>query len=557
MINALVPHKISLPEAQLALRAAQYVRMSTDHQRYSIENQAAVIAAYAQARGLEIVRTYRDEGESGLGIKNRPGLSGLIADVRQGRVNFNHILIYDVSRWGRFQDIDESAHYEFLCRQAGVAVCYCAEQFENDGSVISGIVKNIKRVMAAEYSRELGVRVHTGACHLSRLGFRQGGHPCFGLRRELIDEDGRSRGIMESGQWKSLQTDRVILRPGPQHEVETVRLIFDRFVKGHLTETKIAGELNRGDVLNQGRPWTFCQIHYMLQNDNYIGTNRYNRQSSRLRTVRKENPPADWIKKEGAFEPIVDKEIFAKAQQLLDDRRHCWGVSDEEMLKRLRVLLHRRGKLSRDIINETEGIPSSVAYLTRFGGLRAAYRLIGYNPKRNYEHIESRTVRRDMIKTLVLKVAEGLAKSGEDVRVDQVHQILRVHAVAISFRVARSRRARAATHPSWIIIRGRKLPPGVVVVIRLSDGNREIRDYLVMPASGLVGRDLRFSERNRERFGLQRYESIVGIIETIKRRLHNLTRLAKQVRTTLDGPQSALIGRAAHAPGGCTAGASE
>jgi len=534
MINALVPQKISLPKAQRTLGAAQYVRMSTDHQRYSIENQAAVIAAYAQARGLEIVRTYRDDGESGLGIKNRPGLTGLIADVRQGRVNFNHILIYDVSRWGRFQDTDESAHYEFLCREAGIAVSYCAEQFENDGSVISGIVKNIKRVMAAEYSRELGVRVHTGACHLSRLGFRQGGHPCFGLRRELIDERGRSRGILESGQWKSLQTDRVILRPGPQHEIETVKLIFDRFVKGHLTETKIARELNLGGVLNQGRPWTFSRIHYLLQNDNYIGTNRYNRHSSRLRTVRKENPPVDWIKKEGAFEPVVDKAIFARAQQILDDRRHCWGVSDEEMLKRLRVLLHRRGRLSRDIINETEGIPSSVAYLTRFGSLRAAYRLIGHSPKRSYEYIESRTVRRDMISSLVLKVAAGLAKSGEDVRIDQVHQILRVQAVTVSFRVARSRLARAATHLSWVIIRGRELPPGLVIVIRLNKGNREIRDYLLMPASQLIGRDLRFSERNRKRFGLRRYGTVVGIIDTIKRRLSNLGYLTRRTQSDLD-----------------------
>lgn len=534
MINALIPHKISLPKAQGALCAAQYVRMSTDHQRYSIENQAAVIAAYAQTRGLEIVRTYRDEGESGLGIKNRPGLIGLIADVRRGRVNFDHILIYDVSRWGRFQDIDESAHYEFVCREAGMTVCYCAEQFENDGSAISGIIKNIKRVMAAEYSRELGVKVHTGACHLSRLGFRQGGPPCFGLRRELIDGNGRSRGILESGQWKSLQTDRVILRPGPKNEIETVRLIFDRFIKGHLTETKIARELNLGRVLNQGRPWTFSKIHYLLQNDNYIGTNRYNRHSSRLQTVRKENPPADWIKKDNAFEPVIDKAIFAKAQQILDDRRHCWGASNEEMLKRLRVLLHRRGRLSRDIINETQGIPGSVAYLTRFGSLRAAYRLIGYSPKRNYEYIESRTVRREMLKTMVLKVAAGLAKSGEDVRVDQLHQVLRVRAVAISFRVARNRLARAATHPSWVIVRGRQLLPGLVVVIRLNEGNREIRDYLLMPASQLIGRDLRFSERNREHFGLRRYGTVVGVIETIRRRLSNLDYLTRRVQSDLE-----------------------
>lgn len=41
--------------------------------------------------------------------------------------------VYDVSRGGRFQDTDESAHYEFLCRRAEIAVPYCAEQFENDG----------------------------------------------------------------------------------------------------------------------------------------------------------------------------------------------------------------------------------------------------------------------------------------------------------------------------------------------------------------------------------------------------------------------------------------
>jgi DNA invertase Pin-like site-specific DNA recombinase len=47
------------------LRAEQYVRMSTDYQQYSIENQAVVIGAYAQLHKLSIIRTYRDEGESG------------------------------------------------------------------------------------------------------------------------------------------------------------------------------------------------------------------------------------------------------------------------------------------------------------------------------------------------------------------------------------------------------------------------------------------------------------------------------------------------------------
>jgi DNA invertase Pin-like site-specific DNA recombinase len=71
MADALVVRYSKAVVAQNAMRAAQYVRKSTDYQRYSIESQAAVIATYAQVHGLKIVRTYRDEGESGLKLKNR------------------------------------------------------------------------------------------------------------------------------------------------------------------------------------------------------------------------------------------------------------------------------------------------------------------------------------------------------------------------------------------------------------------------------------------------------------------------------------------------------
>ena len=194
MSNALVVRKSHLPGRRDTLRAAQYVRMSTDKQRYSIQNQAAVIAAYAHAHGLEIIKTYRDEGESGLRIKNRAGLKQLIKDVSSGDAAFSHVLVYDVSRWGRFQDTDESAHYEFVCKQAGVQVAYCAEQFDNDGSMLSSIVKNLKRVMAAEYSRELSAKVHAGQSRIVKLGFRHGAPIAYGFRRELVDQKSTAEG---------------------------------------------------------------------------------------------------------------------------------------------------------------------------------------------------------------------------------------------------------------------------------------------------------------------------------------------------------------------------
>src|SRR5580693_8019784 len=194
--------------------AAVYLRMSTEHQQYSIENQSELIRRYADAHGLSILHTYSDPAKSGLILKNRPGLRQLLQDVVT-KPCFKIILVYDVSRWGRFQDTDESAHYEFICKSAGVPVHYCAETFTNDGTLPSLIMKTLKRTMAAEFSRELGVKVLAGQKRLARLGFKQGGVPGYGLRRLLISSDRQPKQQLRSGERKSIATDRVILVPGP------------------------------------------------------------------------------------------------------------------------------------------------------------------------------------------------------------------------------------------------------------------------------------------------------------------------------------------------------
>ena len=161
------PPSASPPSLQpTPLRAAQYVRMSTEHQQYSTNNQADKILEYAQRRNIEIVRTYADEGKSGLSLGGRASLQKLLADAESGSADFTLVLVYDVSRWGRFQDADEAAFYEYKLKRKGIIVAYVAEQFENDGSPVSTIVKGVKRAMAGEYSRELSAKVFAGQCRL-------------------------------------------------------------------------------------------------------------------------------------------------------------------------------------------------------------------------------------------------------------------------------------------------------------------------------------------------------------------------------------------------------
>ncbi|WP_128934009.1 recombinase family protein [Bradyrhizobium zhanjiangense] len=535
MVNALVPHKSLLPKAQRARRAAQYVRMSTDYQQYSIANQMAAIAAYARKFELEIVRTYRDDGKSGLHIKNRTGLLDLIDDVQCGRTDFGCVLVYDVSRWGRFQDVDESAYYEFICKRGGVKVIYCAELFANDGSLMSSIGKNVKRVMAAEWSRERSEKVYAGACLLARMGFRQGGRPGVGLRRELIDVTGRSRGVMQNGERKCLQTDRVILRPGPPEEVELVRSIFRQFVIDLRGETKIARRLNAAGIrCPTGRPWSEGIIRYMLANENYVGNLLYDRHTCRLREYNKPNPPEQWIRKVGVFEPVISPQLFAKAREIIAARKSTKGLSNEEMLKRLRILLKRKGRLSSAIISDAPSVPSPGLYQFRFGSLRNAYRLIGYVSRRNCEYIDTRKDRHAMLEDHVVTLGAALSALGEDIKLDPVYRTLEVRGTVVSLRVARSTHDGNEKHsPTWTVERGRHLPPGLIVGIRLDASNRVVRDYFLMPAAKLVDR-LRFTEHGSKRYGLRWFNRIDDVARATKRRLGRAG--GQRVATTVSEP---------------------
>ncbi len=345
--------------------------MSTDHQRYSTQNQADAIRRYAEARGFTIVRTYADEGKSGLSIDGRDALKSLIDDVTAGQAGFEAILVYDVSRWGRFQDADESAYYEYICRRAGIAIHYCAEQFENDGSPFSTMAKSFKRAMAGEYSRELSTKVFAGQCRLIELGYRQGGPAGFGLRRVLVDQTGAIKGELARGEQKSIQTDRVVLMPGPEEEIGVVRDIYRSFVLDRRSEREIADILNdRGLVTDLGRPWTRGAIHQVLINEKYIGNNVWNRVSFKLKKKRIRNEPAMWIRAEGVFTAIVEPGLFEAAQAIIRER--AFRMSDEEMLKSLHALFQRQGMLSGLIIDEAEGMPSSSSFRSRFGSLLRA-----------------------------------------------------------------------------------------------------------------------------------------------------------------------------------------
>lgn len=389
-------------------RAAQYLRMSTDQQRYSLESQAALIAGYCQREGYEVVATYEDAACTGVTAAKRIGLQSLLRDVLAG-ASFTTVLVLDVSRWGRFQNPDEAAHYEFLCREAGVRVRYCAESFEDDDSPTAALMKGVKRVMAAEYSRQLSDRCRAGIRRHMLAGGKGGGHPPYGFARQAFNPDGSPGPVLSPGERRPRVEQTVRLVQGPELERQTLKRIFQLFVRDMRGVTEIAHVLNaEGVPYRRAGPWDEIRVKAILKNEIAIGMYAFNRGSWYFGKPGPRTAPADWLRIR-VTPPIVSPSLFAAAQSKFKILKgNIW--TDDEMIGKLRRLLRKHGHLSRRLIDGSPHVQGAPAYIRRFGSMSAAYRLAGYEPAARFrEHVDKAGLEPEEI---VVRLRTLLAEKG-------------------------------------------------------------------------------------------------------------------------------------------------
>ncbi|MGG7607789.1 recombinase family protein [Massilia sp. BKSP1R2A-1] len=357
-------------------RAVMYVRMSTENQDYSTDHQRAKIREYAATRNLPIIREYVDDGKSGLDIRRRAGLLALMRDVESTQRDFSHIIVYDISRWGRFQDIDEAAYHEHTCRRAGIEVVYCGEPFTDETGPYASLLKSMKRVMAAEYSRELSEKVFAAQSRFTQMGFKQGGHAGYGLGRLALKACGTPRAILNYGESKIAATDRVVLVWGPTNEVATVRRIYALYLHDQMSVEAIVKILNSEQVLSEfGRPWTQHMIRTLLSNVKYCGILAYNRRSCRLSTQRKHNSRHEWVVNPTALDPIIDSALYEQVQAERARRTH--RRTRAELIDLLHVCYTKSGRINSSIITADPAMPDVKMFARQFGSLPRAYEAAG------------------------------------------------------------------------------------------------------------------------------------------------------------------------------------
>ncbi len=481
----------------LRLKGAIYIRMSTELQVESPENQERQLRTYADSYGIEVVKKYADLGVSGMTAEQREQFQTMLDDVESNRNSYSIVLYLDDSRWGRFIDSRDAEYYRMKLERKGVLCQACDKPLTMTNTIADRIMTILKDESASDYCRQLSQKVFVGQCNLILKGYRQGGPAGFGLRRMLIDEYGKPKQELTIGQRKSLQTERVVLVPGPEPEQNKVRWIYDQFIAGK-GESDIAEMLNTdGCMTDFGRRWTRGTVREVLTNEKYIGNNLFNRSSYKLKSKQRSNPESEWVRKEGAFSPIVDGKIFYIVQGIIRERHK--KISDTDLLERLRSLQLQTGRLSAMIIDESEDTPPSSLYCSRFGGLLRAYRLIGYIPERDYRYVEVNQRLREFHRDVLLKTVFNIQEiCGRTVLIDPATSMLELNSnLYISIVISRCFTTNTGSR-RWKIRFDTCLRPDITVAVRMDANNEDVHDYYILPALEFEGNEVRLYDDNVE-----------------------------------------------------------
>lgn len=360
---------------------AYYRHSAQDRQENSVAIQQDLVRKWAEENGVDIIHEFADRGKSGLTAEGRDGFNDMMDNWVKKKEDFDFVLCLDVSRWGRFQDIDLSATYSAECKKHGKDVIYTTLGKPRSDDQFYSLCIQFERVRAAQYSKELSTKVFHGCITIAKQGYWAGGKPPYGYSRLLLDEARNPLHVLEPNQKKSIQNQRVTLTPGPADQVEAVRRIFREFVQNehveHLTtrQRAIADGLNRDGIQSpSGSAWDASKVKRILINPMYTGTLVYNKTTQKLKTPTRRNPEDQWIKTDGAFDPLIDPELFQQAQSIF--AQTVLKYTPEAMISRLECIYQEFGFIRASMLQADKESPSATTYAKRFRSLDMAYQQV-------------------------------------------------------------------------------------------------------------------------------------------------------------------------------------
>ena len=377
-------------ESQNLIPAVAYIRMSSDRQEASPDQQRAEVAKLATRDGYKIVREYFDEGISGDATEKRKAFRQMIRDAEE-KGDFTAILCWDQDRFGRFDSI-EAGRWIYPLRQAGVWLVTVAQGAIdwNDftGRVMYSIVQEGKHQFLVDLSRNV-LRGRISAAKAGRLIVT----PPYGYDRLFTDPAGReSRRVPGGEKFHCPEGWSVRLVPTENPgEVENVRTLFHTFANTDCSIHALVQTLNHQGVMpRRGKGWSATALRYLLSNPVYVGQLVFGRrQSGKYHQVAESGDvgkPRGRAFREApivvddAHEALVDRETFDRVQEKLASRRH--GKAKPRYNGYILTGVLRCGHCGRPMSGRSAGAGRDRRYYTCPGGKTGQCK--GYTVRQDY-----------------------------------------------------------------------------------------------------------------------------------------------------------------------------
>lgn len=284
--------------------AVAYARFSSSNQREeSIDEQLTRIEKYANDNDIRIIKTYADYAKSGSKkLELRDQFLLMFKEIEDGIIRPDYVVVYELSRFMR--DRYESAIYKKKLKDCGVKLISATEMISDTPESI--IMESILEGMNEYYSKHLAMEAMRGLMHNAQNCKSTGGTPPLGY--DLDDEK------------------RLVVN---EYEKSIVQEIFDMFIEGYSYEEMATILNSKGYKTKRGRTFSRNSFCDMIENEKYIGTFVFNKSSSRdgrdKRNSHKLKNDDEIVRIENAFEPIISKEVFRKAQEVKKDRKRSGG----------------------------------------------------------------------------------------------------------------------------------------------------------------------------------------------------------------------------------------
>lgn len=300
-------------DPKLPAPVVAYLRMSSDKQNpRSPDQQLEVIKATLKKLGYPwtIVKDYRDDGVSGQLTKRRPQFQKMLKDIKSGRLKVRFLLVDTPQRFGRAEEIPEIRR---KLSRMGVDLLTANSNFANPNDSAGRALTAVQQLVSVEEIRSTAHNVLRGQRDAIKKGhWGGGGQAPLGYRLEsvMIERNGK------------MEVDHTIIVP----DAETRWIIPEAFLVAQTGKggIRVAKALNRNpDIPVELKPFNPTQVLRILRNKLYIGILEWGKHcTGYIDDVRVDQPvPEDeWTVVENYCEPLVERELFASVQELLDLR---------------------------------------------------------------------------------------------------------------------------------------------------------------------------------------------------------------------------------------------